>query len=127
MSRFKQIIRITAVSASVIAICTVFYMNAENFVSYDLKSSQTVSETTAENSMSGINSNPENIPYSIGYDMYLKNGYLFVFNSESVPVYRSKTNIISGFTEKDIEQLERNGIHYFARSELIEILNYIGS
>ena len=127
MSRLKQIIRITAISVSIIAVCIIFYMNAERFVSYDVDLSTTSSGITAEIGLTDVNSNPENIPHSLGYDMYLKNGILFVFNSENIPVYRSEANVISEFTEKDIEMLERNGIHYSARSDLVEFLHYLKS
>ena len=108
--------------AAFAAVCSFFYMNAENFIKYE---PEATTSKAPENVTVTVNGIPEEIPDSDYYRMYLSDSFITVLDSNNTAVYRSQINDVSAFTEKDLYQLETDGIYYTVRSELVEVLNYI--
>lgn len=126
MRRIKIIFAAIAV-ITVLSVCALSYLFAESLVVYEHKSYDTPNVLSETDNSVDINTVPENIPYSDGYVMYLSEGVITVYDSDSTEVYLENSCNITDFTASDIKQLEQDGIKITDRSELLEILSYISS
>lgn len=69
---------------------------------------------------------PENIPDSNNYNIFLENQNLCVYADDKL-VYLQELESPGMLSDKDIQELERSGIHTNSRSELLELLSYFNS
>ncbi len=123
----KKIITVLLIVISTIAtVGFISYRYAEKIVSYDFEKNVIKSNTYTKVSGEEYNENIDEIPVSEFYTVKIINGEISVSDANLNIVYRTKIDI-SAFTSSDLKQLEQDGIKFTARSELIEILNYICS
>lgn len=124
MKRNKIYFKIFVVVLSLLSISLASYINAERMIKYVLKTSKSNMTQTGE-IIDNINTHLENIPLSSNYKMTLEGNFIMVYDENHTPVYKSELKSLSNFTESDRKQLQRDGIYYTVRSELVEDLIYI--
>ena len=123
---FKKYFAVSVfVAASVFLVCSFFYINAERLIKYESKTVKHDTEQSFADALVSVAGVPEDIPLSEKYRMYMESNCIIIRDNDGNTVYKTEITDISAFTEKDIKQLETDGIVYTARSELIEVLNYI--
>ena len=121
----RKIMKVTFYIMSFILIFLVVYLNAESFISYKVISDddRTIrSEPVSETAIS-----PEALPISKKYVLKLVGEHICVYDNENKLIFKDMSGCISSLSSKDIYELERDGIVYTVRSEIIEILNYLKS
>ncbi|MGN1122647.1 MAG: hypothetical protein ACI4RV_09795 [Eubacteriales bacterium] len=104
------------------------YVFINSLVKYEVsppqKDTASLTGSTEENIRA---ESPEDIPEAEGYTLFLENGSICVYNDRGERIYREENAAIHALSPSDIAELEQDGMKFAARSEVIEILNYLRS
>ena len=128
LEKVKKCFILLCCIASVTAVSILSYKYADALTEYELsKDALNEKQSIYSDSAEYITNIPEDIPASECYRVKLINGHICVYDIDGKNIFRTAHLNTRIFTAEDIKHLERNGLIFTVRSELVEMLNYLSS
>ena len=124
--KYKKYAVVLFAVLSVSAACAALYVWTESFVAYEEVPNEPLAVVTDTDNVPAVTSLAD-LPDCAFYTLRLQGETLTVYGDQNRPLYRISSFSNAMLSEKDITELERDGLRLTSRSEVLELLAYLES
>ena len=124
--KYKKYAVVLCAVLSVSAACAALYVWTESFVAYEEVPNEPLAVVTDTDNVPAVTSLAD-LPDCAFYTLRLQGETLTVYGNQNRPLYRISSFSNAMLSEKDITELERDGLRLTSRSEVLELLAYLES
>ena len=124
--KYKKYAVVLCAVSSVSAACAALYVWTESFVAYEEVPNEPLAVVTDTDNVPAVTSLAD-LPDCAFYTLRLQGETLTVYGDQNRPLYRISSFSNAMLSEKDITELERDGLRLTSRSEVLELLAYLES
>lgn len=124
--KYKKYAVVLCAVLFVSAACAALYVWTESFVAYEEVPNEPLAVVTDTDNVPAVTSLAD-LPDCAFYTLRLQGETLTVYGDQNRPLYRISSFSNAMLSEKDITELERDGLRLTSRSEVLELLAYLES
>lgn len=124
--KYKKYAVVLCAVLSVSVACAALYVWTESFVAYEEVPNEPLAVVTDTDNVPAVTSLAD-LPDCAFYTLRLQGETLTVYGDQNRPLYRISSFSNAMLSEKDITELERDGLRLTSRSEVLELLAYLES